>query len=119
MSSTVAIQMPSFAFCMGMARFCQSVKSPASETVVAAGAVKRKVCFLGVSASSLAITDYPFVNSECLCRSGVSRAGFIRREAWPDSLPNVDEFAYQKRRVNEKERLQGTFPFNVNSVSSA
>src|SRR5437016_352587 len=53
--------MPSLPFCMGMAFFCHSVKSPARETVVAAGEVKRKVWFLGFSANSLAIANYPFL----------------------------------------------------------
>src|SRR5438128_183423 len=52
---------------------CHWVKSPTSMTLMAVGAVKRKVCFLEFS-NCLAITDCPFHDSDCFARQEVNHA---------------------------------------------
>src|SRR5881396_2587172 len=68
-----AVHTPSLPLRIAMPFCCHWVKSPTSITLMAVGAVKRKVCFLELS-NCLAITDCPFNDSDCFARQELNHA---------------------------------------------
>ena len=91
-SFRVVVQTPSLPFSKAMAPCCQSVKSPTNKTLVASGAVKRKVCFFGCFLF-LDTTSWPFPALGCLPLTETAR-------------PRDDNL-----------RLRASSPFNVKPTS--
>jgi hypothetical protein len=94
--------------------FCRHwVKSPTSITLMAPGAVKRKFCFLEPSIC-LAITDYPFHDSDCFprrepmnpCRSGFVCPSSLSAKPTLIHIRSPKPILPAKRRPSIKKEVQ-------------